>query len=107
MPYRRLQSRTARSAVAGSMPLDGFADTLCGILPPWQVDGLLEDYAHYRRREAVAVFTAVTEITGRPPTDAWQFAHDYAPAFRGLTGRQPAQPGLIEDLEKGHYFANA
>jgi len=26
---------------------------------------------------------AVAGITGRPPTDVWQFARDYAPAFRG------------------------
>jgi len=43
----------------------------------------LEDYARYRRGEAAAVSPAVAEITGRPPTDVWQFARDYAPAFRG------------------------
>jgi hypothetical protein len=29
---------------------DAFAESLQGILPPWQIQGLLEDYAHYRRR---------------------------------------------------------
>ena len=47
------------------------------------MDGLLEDYVHYRRAQAVAVSPAVAEITGRPPTDVWQFARDYTPAFRG------------------------
>ncbi len=37
MPCRRLQIRTAPSAVAGSTPPDAFADSLRGILPPWQV----------------------------------------------------------------------
>lgn len=58
-----------------------FADSLRGILPPWQADGLLEDYAHYRRGEAAAVSPAVAEITGRPATGIRQFATDYAQAF--------------------------
>ena len=61
-----------------------FADSLRGVLPPWQVDGLLEDYAHYRRGEAAVVSSAVTEITGTAPRDVAQFARDYAPAFSGL-----------------------
>ena len=63
------------------VPPQAFADSLRGILPPWQVQGLLEDYAHYRRGEAAAVSPAITDITGRPPTDVEQFARDYAPAF--------------------------
>jgi hypothetical protein len=55
--------------------------SLQGILPPWQIDGLLEDYAHYRRGEAAAVSPAVREITGKPATDVRQFAHDYVQAF--------------------------
>jgi hypothetical protein len=58
-----------------------FADSLRKILPPWQVDGLLEDYAHYRRGEAAALSSAITEITGTPPRDVAQFARDYAPAL--------------------------
>jgi hypothetical protein len=45
------------------------------------VQGLLEDYAHYRRGEAASVSPAIAEITGRPPTNIGQFARDYAPAF--------------------------
>jgi uncharacterized protein YbjT (DUF2867 family) len=63
------------------VPPDAFADSLQGILPPWQIQGLLEDYAHYRRGEAASVSPAVAEVTGRPPRDVSQFAHDYAPAF--------------------------
>jgi uncharacterized protein YbjT (DUF2867 family) len=58
-----------------------FAANLSGILPPWQVDGLLEDYAHYRRGEAAAVTTTVADITGRPAGDIGRFARDYAAAF--------------------------
>jgi uncharacterized protein YbjT (DUF2867 family) len=62
-----------------------FAEGLRGILPPWQVDGLLEDYAHYRRGEAAAVSSAITKTTGTPPRDVAQFARDYAPAFSDLS----------------------
>jgi uncharacterized protein YbjT (DUF2867 family) len=62
-----------------------FAGSLRGILPPWQVDGLLEDYAHYRRGEAAAVSSAITEITGTPPRDVTRFAREYAPAFSDLS----------------------
>ena len=78
-----LTDALGREVTFTDVPPDAFADSLRGILPPWQVDGLLEDYAHYRRGEAAAVSPAVTEITGRPPTDVWQFARDYAPAFKG------------------------
>jgi len=60
-----------------------FAESLQGILPPWQVQGLLEDYGHYRRGEAAAVSPAVAKVTGRPPRGVGQFAHDYAAAFGG------------------------
>jgi hypothetical protein len=51
-----------------------------------QVDGLLEDYAHYRRGEAAAVSSAIAELTGTPPRDVMQFAREYAPAFSDLSG---------------------
>ena len=34
------------------------------VLPPWQVDGLLEDYAHYRRGEASEVTDVVDTVVG-------------------------------------------
>ena len=83
------QIATALTAALGrdvtfiDVPPEAFADSLRGILPPWQVQGLLEDYAHYRRGEAAAVSPAVAKITGRAPRDVQQFARDYAPAFAG------------------------
>ncbi len=83
------QIATALTAALGrditfiDVPPEAFADSLQGILPPWQVQGLLEDYAHYRRGEAATVSPAVAEITGRPPRDISRFARDYAPAFAG------------------------
>lgn len=50
-------------------------------LPAWQVDGLIEDYAHYARGEASAVSPSVREVTGRDARDVTAFARDYAAAF--------------------------
>jgi uncharacterized protein YbjT (DUF2867 family) len=60
---------------------EAFAASLSGILAPWQVDGLLEDYAHYRRGEAASVTTTVADVTGQAPGDIGRFARDYATAF--------------------------
>ena len=78
-----LTAALGRDVTFVDVPPQAFADSLRGILPPWQVEGLLEDYAHYRRGEAASVSSAVAEITGRPPRDIQQFARDYAPAFKG------------------------
>lgn len=62
-------------------PPEAFAQSLREILPTWQIDGLLEDYAHYARGEAEAVHATIAEITGHQPRDINQFARDYADAF--------------------------
>jgi hypothetical protein len=50
--------------------------------PAWQADGLLEEFAMYRRGEAAGVESAVLEALGRGPTTFAEFARDYAPRFR-------------------------
>ena len=67
---------------------DARADAFAGALkaagvPPWQVDGLVEDYAHYARGEAQAISPHVRDITGVDPRDVARFAKDYASAFVG------------------------
>jgi uncharacterized protein YbjT (DUF2867 family) len=49
--------------------------------PDWQVDGLIEDYAHYARGEAAEAHSTVREVTGNEPRDVTAFARDYASAF--------------------------
>lgn len=78
-----LTGATGHDVTFIDVPPEAFAASLRGVLPPWQVEGLLEDYEHYRRGEAASVSAAVTELTGRPPTDVRQFARDYAAAFAG------------------------
>jgi len=49
--------------------------------PLWQADGLVEDYAHYRRGEAATIASGVEDATGAFPHSFDSFARDYAPAF--------------------------
>ncbi|MBB5921041.1 uncharacterized protein YbjT (DUF2867 family) [Actinoalloteichus hoggarensis] len=58
-----------------------FSAALAGLLPPWQLDGLVEDYAHYARGEAATVYTSVADLTGRPARDVADFARDHAALF--------------------------
>ncbi len=76
LSYATGQDITFRDA-----PTDQFTAALTGVLPPWQLDGLIEDYAHYARGEAADVHTSVTDLTGQPARDLTDFARDYAAAF--------------------------
>ncbi len=58
-----------------------FAAALGAYLPRWQLDGLIEDYAHYARGEASRATTAVPDLTGRPARDVQDFARDHAGFF--------------------------
>ena len=51
-------------------------------MPEWQIEGLIEDYAHYRRGEAAVIATGVRDATGQEPRGFDGFAHDYADAFK-------------------------
>jgi uncharacterized protein YbjT (DUF2867 family) len=76
-----LSRATGRDITFVDVPPEAFADSLRDVLPPWQVDGLVEDYAHYARGEAETIQPAVAEVTGHEPRDIDQFARDYADAF--------------------------
>jgi uncharacterized protein YbjT (DUF2867 family) len=49
--------------------------------PAWQADGLLEEFAMYRRGEAAGVESGVQDALGRGPRSFSGFARDYAPVF--------------------------
>ena len=49
--------------------------------PEWQAEGLIEDYAHYRRGEASSVSSAVLDVTGQPARAFLTFARDFRDAF--------------------------
>jgi uncharacterized protein YbjT (DUF2867 family) len=76
-----LSTAIGREITFVDAPPEVFAESLREVLPPWQIGGLLEDYAHYARGGAAAVYPTVTEVTGQEPRDIGQFARDYADAF--------------------------
>jgi uncharacterized protein YbjT (DUF2867 family) len=76
-----LSSATGRQITFQEASPDQFAAALTGILPPWQIDGLVEDYAHYARGEAAEVSSSVADLTGSAPRDITEFAADHAAAF--------------------------
>ena len=61
---------------------DVMRGALIGVgLPVWQAEGLIEDYAHYRRGEASAVTSGVRDGAGTAPRTFADFARDYASMF--------------------------
>lgn len=77
-----LSAALGRRITYADAPPEAFATSLDGVLPPWQVDGLLEDYEHYRGDEASFVTDDVATVTGHGPRDLRSFAHDFADRFR-------------------------
>ena len=78
----RLSQALGRRVEFVDIPPDAMRQALIGFgFPTWQADGLIEDYAHYRRGEAAAVASGVQDATGQAPRSFAQFAHDYTPAF--------------------------
>ncbi|MER5890484.1 SDR family oxidoreductase [Streptomyces sp. NPDC001941] len=75
---RALSAATGLDVTFHDTPADQFTAALSGVLPPWQLEGLVEDYAHYARGEAAAVHACVSDLTGRPARDVTDFARDYA-----------------------------
>ena len=76
-----LSNASGRDITFAPVAPEQFAGALKGLMPPWQLEGLLEDYAHYDRGEASAVHTSVPDLLGRPARSIEDFARDYAGAF--------------------------
>ena len=75
----KLSSATGRTIRFMDIPEEQMRSALAGIgMPPWQADGLIEDYAHYRRGEAAAVQPGIQDATGRQPRRFETFAQDYS-----------------------------
>ncbi len=75
----KLSEAVGREIRYVDVPPQAMMKTLLNIgLPRWQVDGLIEDYAHYRRGEASTITTGVHNATGTPPRSFDDFARDYA-----------------------------
>jgi uncharacterized protein YbjT (DUF2867 family) len=77
-----LSEALGRPVAFVDIPPEAMRDALLGVgFPPWQADGLVEDYAHYRRGEAEAVASGVRDATGEAPRSFEEFARDYAAVF--------------------------
>ncbi|MCC8145947.1 MAG: SDR family oxidoreductase [Bacteroidales bacterium] len=59
--------------MAGALKAAGF--------PEWQAGGLIEDYAHYARGEASAIYDTVKEVTGTEAITFKKFVQDYKGLF--------------------------
>ena len=69
---------------------DDLRRAMAGVgMPEWQIEGLIEDYAHYARDEASVIEQGVREATGRTPRDFGEFVRDYVGAF----GKAPGSCG--------------
>ena len=65
------------------VPEAAMRDILLGLgMPEWQAEGLIEDYAHYRRGEASTLSSTVRDLTGHQPHSFEGFARDYGEMFR-------------------------
>jgi uncharacterized protein YbjT (DUF2867 family) len=78
----QLSDALGRDIAFVDTPEQAMRDALLGLgIPSWQTDGLIEDYAHYRRGEASTISPAVRDVTGRPPRSFAAFVRDYRQAF--------------------------
>lgn len=80
----QLSKATGKAIKYIDIPPGDMRKALLGFgMPPWQADGLVEDYDHYRRGEAAIVTRTVRDITGRDAASFFQFARDHAARFIG------------------------
>lgn len=78
----RLSNALGRQIAFVDVSPKAMHDTLLSAgFPVWQADGLLEDYAHYRRNEAAAIASGVHDAIGKNPRSFEAFARDYATMF--------------------------
>jgi uncharacterized protein YbjT (DUF2867 family) len=78
----QLSMATGRTITFVDVPPESMRAALADLgFPAWQADGLLEEFAMYRRGEAAGVEPGVREALGRPPRSFNEFARDYAPLF--------------------------
>jgi uncharacterized protein YbjT (DUF2867 family) len=78
----RLSKAVGRTITFVDVPPESMRGALVVLgFPAWQADGLLEEFAMYRRGEAAGVEPGVREALDRSPRSFDEFARDYAPLF--------------------------
>ncbi|MGP1387627.1 MAG: SDR family oxidoreductase [Thainema sp.] len=77
-----LSAALKRQIAFVNIPPEQMREAMIGFgMPAWQADGLIEDYAHYRRNEAAAIASGIEDATGQVPRQFEDFARDYATVF--------------------------
>jgi uncharacterized protein YbjT (DUF2867 family) len=77
-----LSAALKRQIAFVDVPPEQMREAMVGFgMPAWQADGLMEDYAHYRRNEAAAIASGIEDATGKAPRQFKDFARDCATAF--------------------------
>src|ERR687890_1545092 len=77
-----LSEALGRQVMFIDIPPEAMREALLGLgFPEWQAEGLVEDYAHYRRGEAEAVTSGVQDAIGKAPRSFEEFSSDYAAMF--------------------------
>jgi uncharacterized protein YbjT (DUF2867 family) len=76
-----ISAATGQEIAFADVPPAAFEEQLRELLPPWQLAGLMEDYAHYARGEAAAVSPDVQTVTGRPARSMEAFFTEHAQTF--------------------------
>jgi uncharacterized protein YbjT (DUF2867 family) len=78
----RFTAGLGRPVTFVDIPDDAMRAALLGFgFPAWQADGLIEDYAHYRRGEAAGLTSLVQDVTGESPGSFRAFVSDFKQAF--------------------------
>jgi uncharacterized protein YbjT (DUF2867 family) len=78
----RLSKAVGHAITYVDVPSESMRAALADLgFPAWQADGLLEEFAMYRRGEAAGVEPDVRQALGRTPRAFDDFARDYAPLF--------------------------
>ncbi len=77
-----LSSVLGRTITFVDIPPKAMLDALLEMgMPQWQAEGLIEDYAHYRRGEAATVTSGLQDATGQAPRTFDAFVREYAALF--------------------------
>jgi uncharacterized protein YbjT (DUF2867 family) len=80
------------------IPESAMRDAAFG-LPEWQADGVIEDYAHYRRGEASTVSNAVPDVTGNPARSFEPSRKTIGTHFQTEFGTEPSARASSSDVE--------
>ena len=79
---QQLSRSVGRSIAFVDVPPEAMREALADLgFPAWQADGLLEEFAMYRRGDAAGIEPGVREALGRSARSFDEFARDYASLF--------------------------